>query len=495
MTHATHVTHATPAHTPSIAARLAGLALLCTALTSCGGGGGGNAAAAPPPEPPGTVFPDLTQAKLLTDVELRTPELAGAPVLTQAAELAWAEANHKKIRSLTHSGDTSDLDFLRPALAGKRVVQLGESSHGSREFNQIKVRLIKHLHKNEGFNVIAFESSIFSCETQNRSIGASTRQPAELTGECLFGVWRTQELNELFAYIRQTHATARPLRIAGFDVQHSGGLDSSLAVQPWLAQAVSAALPQSAAADLDTMDAANATYRNASSCATNRFSDECARFNAGRAASEPALTSLAARLDARWSVDQNPSTALASLAVLTLRDRNTYAALASDTSRTGLYESYLFRDKAMAQALIGLVEKVHANEKVMVWAHNAHVMHETGFDNLGAAPMGTYLKAHFGERLFTIGLFMLRGASAGTGRSAEPVRSFGASSLEARLYALRSAAVYLPTPQADAPGAGDDWLHAPSTFLHWGFVPYTAQIDRNCDAVIGIDRSTLPIYN
>ena len=42
-------------------------------------------------------------------------------------------------------------------------MQLGESGHGVREFNLAKVRLIRFLHEEMGFDVLAFESGLFEC--------------------------------------------------------------------------------------------------------------------------------------------------------------------------------------------------------------------------------------------------------------------------------------------------------------------------------------------
>lgn len=54
----------------------------------------------------------------------------------------------------------SDLDILIPLLADKRIVYLGENSHGVAEFNLVKTRLIQYMHQTLGFNIVAFESGL-----------------------------------------------------------------------------------------------------------------------------------------------------------------------------------------------------------------------------------------------------------------------------------------------------------------------------------------------
>ena len=53
-----------------------------------------------------------------------------------------------------------DLAMLKPLLHDKRIVFLGESSHGVAEFNLAKTRLIQFLHQEMGYNVLAFESGL-----------------------------------------------------------------------------------------------------------------------------------------------------------------------------------------------------------------------------------------------------------------------------------------------------------------------------------------------
>lgn len=167
------------------------------------------AAFVPPPRPP----EDLT--RLLTDAELALPS-DSVLIPEDSAYRHWVRLHARPIRSLSAS-DFSDLQFLAPLLAGRRIVQLGESSHGVAEFNLVKVRLIRYLHEELGYDVIAFESPFVACERAQRH---STRlSPADLMRACIGEVWQTEEVLPLFEYIKETQRTARPLFLAGFDIQ------------------------------------------------------------------------------------------------------------------------------------------------------------------------------------------------------------------------------------------------------------------------------------
>ena len=59
--------------------------------------------------------------------------------------------NRIDIRSLT-SENFSDLQCFKQYIGNRTLVQLGESSHGTKQYSQIKVRLIKFLHEQMGFD-------------------------------------------------------------------------------------------------------------------------------------------------------------------------------------------------------------------------------------------------------------------------------------------------------------------------------------------------------
>src|SRR5688572_11690079 len=167
----------------------------------------------------------------------------GSAQTGNSAWVSWARANHHPIASLqTVEGDTfPDLQFFKSVLKDRRIVQLGESGHGVAEFNHAKVRLIKFLHQQMGFDVMAFESGLYECYNANGPGSALT-----MMRSCIFGVWHTEEVRALFDYIVETRQTDRPLILAGFDTQISSGLGVS--TRPaFFANMVRAVDPQRAA--------------------------------------------------------------------------------------------------------------------------------------------------------------------------------------------------------------------------------------------------------
>ena len=80
-------------------------------------------------------------------------------------EGAWLQSHAHPLALEAENFD--DLEFLRPLMEGKRIVQLGENTHGVREYNLLKARIVRFLHQELGYEVLAFESALYQCYDAN----------------------------------------------------------------------------------------------------------------------------------------------------------------------------------------------------------------------------------------------------------------------------------------------------------------------------------------
>src|SRR5262245_21383393 len=88
------------------------------------------------------------------------------------ARIAWLKDNAVTVQSIDpdDSDDFSDLEPLKQLIGDARVVALGEQSHGDGAVFYAKGRLIKFLHEQMGFDVLAWESGMFDCREVDRAI-------------------------------------------------------------------------------------------------------------------------------------------------------------------------------------------------------------------------------------------------------------------------------------------------------------------------------------
>jgi erythromycin esterase len=443
----------------------------------------------PSPTPPGPGAyrspprPAEDFTRLLTDAELAVARDSVLPAV-DTAYTQWVQRNAKPIRSIGAT-DFSDLAFLKPILAGKRIVQLGESGHGVREFNQAKVRLIKYLHESLGYDVIAFESSLYACDRAGRQASAIPSGLA-LMRSCIFGVWHTEEVVELFDYIKQTQATSRPLILTGFDTQSSSPFDRN---RSRFLQSVVSRLDSAYARRVYATDSAadvsngKADYMKLNETRLVAFYDSLVIWLRDR---EPQLV--------RSFANDPAAPALARQVAFSMSQFT--RQMAAGTSGRGT----LIRDRGMADNLDFVLDVLHPGKKVMVWAHNFHIQHR-GFamgtvntdSTRGPRTTGTYVAERRRAELYTIGLFMFRGHGALNNRMVYPINPAASGSMEAILH--RAPWRYSFVDLAGATRApGTEWMYRRITAREWGTTAQVIVPREEYDGILFIDRTWPPNY-
>jgi erythromycin esterase len=435
----------------------------------------------PPPSPPIPIPTD----RLLTDAELVTPVDSLAPAQPEV-RVAWAKGAAHPIRSLTYDGDFSDLRFLETTLQGKRLVQLGESGHGVSEFSQAKVRLIKYLHEELGYDVIAFESSLFAC--WDADARAEPSGGAALLGRCAFSVWHTAEVLPLFEYVASTKKTRRPLTLAGFDVQFSSASDArrSALVRRMLTAAGDTVAANRWAAFDSTFWTAYRTAGRADVMGAYVMTN----YDALTGGYDSLATAIVARRPALEAAFGREQVAVALQSVRGMR-----AFLSQLRAFMQLQVSTEIRDLGMANNVDFVLDSLYPGKKVITWAHNFHIRN----DGKAVTPepmrnMGSWVAERRRAETYTVGFYMYRGGAAWNTRveyGVQPPRD--AKTLETILYSARLRYAFFDVAH-EPQTAGSQWLWDPTPALDWGITPYTMVVRDQYDGIVFIHTTTPPKY-
>ena len=123
--------------------------------------------------------------------------------------------------AVTLSGDDGDYDALIGRARGKRLVLLGEASHGTHEFYAERARISRRLIDELGFDAIAVEADWPDAYRINRYVrGDATDASAEraLAGFLRFPqwMWRNEDVVELVEWMRSRNAAYPDFEQAGF---------------------------------------------------------------------------------------------------------------------------------------------------------------------------------------------------------------------------------------------------------------------------------------
>ncbi len=398
---------------------------------------------------------------------------------------AYAQSQAQPLKSIDPDNtDFSDLNFLAPILQDHRIVALGESGHGVAEFSEAKVRLVKYLHEQLGYDVLAFESSMLSCYQGNESMGELN--PADVMRNSIFSVWSTTDVVKLFAYIQSTERTAHPLTLAGFDVQL--GTQSEVVSRPDIFRDVVGVVDRGYAQQVFEMDTAFA----------QNFSRK--RYILANASElRPKYQALATFLDVHMAELQEayPDRPLFPMVVRQAAWGMTAYLDQLYASATG-HESVAnnVRDAAMAINFSVLADRMYSGKKIMVWAHNAHVQRDRAAvsgDKLHWTNMGRWLAEHYGSSLYSIGLFMYQGTATHNDRRVYTIAQAPARSVEGLAHSTGASYVFFDLAHAPA-SEGAAWTSQPFAARDWGNVTLTLIPRDQYDGVLVIDSVHPPQY-
>jgi|GEM_PF-264617 len=363
---------------------------------------------------------------LLTDKKLVVPIDKNAPKV-KAEWAEWISRNHHPVRSLT-CDDYSDLQFLKPLLKDKEIVQLGENGHCVKEFNLLKVRLIKFLHKEMDFDIIAFESSFFSCFDTYEKINKFNAY--EMMRQSIFPIWHTTEVRDLFEYINKKNNSENPLILAGFDVQLTGrGIYNRPSFLREIISAVDKEYSQKVwELDREYMNKVRSSrsgfdlyLKKNKEQLFKKYNEVLEFINTNMEKLKKTYPDLKKVLVAKQTV----ISIIEQIKLIIARG-------------VGVDEYYDVRDRAMANNVDYLLKKLYPGKKIIVWAHNGHVRYKNDeVDGWNPHMMGTWLKKKYEPIVYTIGLYMYSGNATWTTRKVFTIPTPEENSLEAIFSKVR----------------------------------------------------------
>ncbi len=421
--------------------------------------------------------------------------LVSLPALAQDPEeqVRWLAGHTVAVRSIEPADeDFSDLMPLVQVIGKARVVQLGEATHGDGATFLAKARLIRFLHQVMGFDTLAWEAGFFDVKLVDTALRAG--QPAaEAASRGLYRTWRVREVGATLDYVRASQGTERPLQIVGFDCRVS------------TPEARAEHFPRMVFGFFDRLDPALISAKER---------EELTAMSAGLVPvdyyDKPGLRQFNRELPKRLveTIDRRRGDLLVhyapreidwvrqSLVSLMAMDR---ALGPGDQQPTSGYT----RDTAMAENLLWWLNGPLKERKVIVWAHNYHVMHDlygrTASPGVApvreakltapGGPMGRFLKDDLGSELYTIGFNSFGGGFQSQGDDNEPP-TVTPGALETLLHGVGRPLLFLDLSRLPA----DHWLRAPRTGNFYFHEPYAANWTRVFDGIFFIDtqKPTMP---
>ena len=321
---------------------------------------------------------------------------------TQQYDRATALATHAtELHGTAPETPTDNLEALRDRLAEARFVGLGEATHGTREFFQLKHRFVRFLVESLDCRAFALEANFSEALALDEYVVDGEGDPRDALDAVYFWTWNVESVLELVEWLRE-YNTGRPradrVRVFGIDAQYTQGPVDAL--REFLETV-----------DADFLGAVDADLEAAADDGVPPQQDDAVDDRV--AAADRAVAAIRDRLDDRndgytaATSEDRVSLARQHCRVLeqaTERKRH----FPEDPFEADTFPHAQIRDEAMADNA-EWVREFTGTETLPVWAHDAHIS-RTGLQYGERVPsLGQHLAGRHGDAYWALGFAFARG--------------------------------------------------------------------------------------
>ncbi|MDE3246513.1 MAG: erythromycin esterase family protein, partial [Acidobacteriota bacterium] len=405
-------------------------------------------------------LPEGTYVFLTKGAKVRSPLSIKVPSLQEPVEVVleaepssapkpvkdWIRSHAIPLKTVEAGHGFEDMRPLAKVVGRARVVSLGEATHGTREFFQMKHRMLEFLVSEMGFTAFAIEANLPECKALNDYVLEGKGDPKKGLDGIYFWTWNTQEVLAMVEWMRQWNADpahAQKVRFYGFDNQ-----TATVAYQ-WVKARLDQEDPELGAWMGKELSALGEASKGKMDPATLK------RLRG-------ATAELGRRLDAKTGFDP----------FLRRCARILEQKLDIDLDAQG---GGMARDLGMAENVRWILEQEGSKGRVMLWAHNAHV--QAGNDLNGHLWMGGHLRKGLGADMvvfgfaFREGSFQARNMSAKNGGLREfTVKPLPSASLDEALLSPGLPILALDLHVIPASGPVRAWFDGPQGTFSTGAV-------------------------
>ncbi|MFO7582250.1 protein-L-isoaspartate(D-aspartate) O-methyltransferase [Guyparkeria sp.] len=368
---------------------------------------------------------ELVLVTRLTDEEFDSRDLADVGFVPLLGEEGWQSAEPRRQRGFGRwrvsdadrrladgivaaaerfeSIDDLPLDGLLSRIGDRRIVLLGEASHGTSEFYRARQRITQALIEEKGFDFVAIEGDWPDAARIDHYVRHAEYPPSEWMAFARFPVWmwRNEEVRGFVDWLRAHNAELDPERRVAFH-----GLDLYS-----LYNSIRAVLDY-----LDEVDPAVAEVaRERYGCLVPFQTDPATYARAAlhpdyETCEEPVLAMLRDMQSRHREYAEHDGERF-----LDAMQNARLIANAEEYYRTMFYGSrsaWNMRDTHMFETLENLLRHHGEGSRCVVWAHNSHVgdSEATDMSRRGEFNIGRLCRARFGDQVYSVGF----GTDAGT---------------------------------------------------------------------------------
>ena len=404
--------------------------------------------------------------------------------------IRWIQQHAIPLRTTTPGGSSADLAPLKQIVGTASIVGLGEETHGTHEFIEMKARLVEFLISDMGFTTLVMENDWGSSQLLDTYINGGPGDLKTIMTETLFGSWQTREYEQLFAWLRAYNADpvhTVKIHFLGMDMQ-AFDQDDFDAVENYV-QKVDP--HQSALVDnlykpliASGVGSASSYYRLAASTKQQYLVQAQQVYD------------LLQSRQQRYSNASSPRQfALALQNARVIVETATYL---NATTSAEFLAHYYQRDTFMAENVEWIYQHdAGVHPELLVWAHDVHIANNTAYETQDGRNMGGELRAFY----HPIGTTLSQGSYRTYGiYPSNRVQAIAPPASNTCNYTLGQAGLplYMLDLRTMPAGAVRNWAQSSSIFLLYGLggqdLSTPARLSQWFDVIVHIQNTTPSEY-
>jgi protein-L-isoaspartate(D-aspartate) O-methyltransferase len=276
----------------------------------------------------------------------------------------------------------------------RRVVPLGEASHGTSEFYKARAVITRRLVEQHGFNIVAVEADWPDASAIDRYVRGRPGKGEETPFQRFpTWMWRNREMAEFIGWMRRHNdAIAVSEMRAGFYGLDIYNMSASIAA---VLRHLDSTDPQAAKIARERYGCLTSWQNEPSTYGRAVLTEGYGKCEQG------VIAQCREMLERRFTEDKDDFLDAAQNARLVASAERYYR-----TMYYGGAESWNLRDTHMFETLEQVLEARGPDSKAVVWAHNSHVgdaRHTDMASNRGEVSIGQLCRERFGEEAVLIG--------------------------------------------------------------------------------------------
>lgn len=367
------------------------------------------------------------------------------------AGIGWLQDAAVPFATVDAGAGFGDLAPLGKMIGDARIVGLGEATHGTSEFFRMKHRVLEYLVRERGFRNFGIEATWAEATRINRYLHTGEGDPAVLLSNLYFWTWNTREVLDMIQWMRAyNHGVPEAQRLSfyGFDVQFSRVAMNDVA----------AYLRRVNAAAADSAEAYFACYRGYQDRIGQATPNYATALPEVKQACRAGVRAVHALMERRAGELVGATGRAAYETAL-----RTARVVVQNEDMRGHPDGTNKRDTYMAENVAWIADVAEPGERVVLWAHNAHMSRWLQF-------MGVPLTSRFGAGYVVVGFSFYRGGlnavEATTGLRAVTAEDARPGSYEHEFNRLGHARFYVDLRPVRAGSVPRDarWLLGPRLF-------------------------------